>query len=77
MPIRGIKLWVMKEFIIPWLNRDHLAYYLSKCKAANNKVNDNKENDGKENEQEPCLQPAPTDLITTTGVIFMYVWTYT
>jgi len=47
MPIRGIKLWVMKEFNIPWLNRDCSDYYLSKCKAANNKVNDNKENNNK------------------------------
>ena len=29
MPIRGIKLWVMMEFNIPWLNRDRLDYYLS------------------------------------------------
>ena len=62
-PFRGIKLWVMKEFNIPWLNRDCLDYYLSKCKAANNKENDNKEN-----ELEPRPQPTPTDLITITSV---------
>jgi len=81
-PIQGIKLWVMKEFHIPWLNRDHLDYCLSKCKGANNKVNDtkendNKENDNKENKPEPHLQPAPMDLITITSVIFIYVWMYT
>ena len=77
MPIRGYKLWVMKEFNIPWLNRECLDYYLSKCKAANTKVNDNKESNNKENELEPRPQPAPMDLITITSVIFMYVLMYT
>ena len=49
-PIQGIKLQVMKEFNIPWLNRDYLDYYLS----ANKKVNDNKEN-----KLEPHLQLHP------------------
>ena len=62
-PIRGIRLQAMKEFNIPRLNRDNLDYYLSKCKAANNKENDNKEN-----KLEPHLQPTPMDLITLTSV---------
>ena len=82
MPIQGIKLWVMKEFNIPCLNRDHSAYYLSKCKAANNKVDDNKENNNKANKLEPRPQPTASSTTHTHGsdhcyqCHFRYIRTY-